>query len=140
MAGALVKVGRAPEALAIMNEVLPKWRQLGDKSPEFDEPLNFMAMAELATGHATEAEAHAREMVEVQTGKVSPEDRRFGASNLLWAKALIQQGRFREALPHARIADELLANNAHSKGLMELMTEARQVLADVQSHVSAAEP
>jgi tetratricopeptide (TPR) repeat protein len=133
LADALLKVGRAPEALSIMNEILPKWRQLNGSSPEFAEPLNFMAMAELATGHPTQAEAHAREMVAVQTGKVDPQDRRFGASHLLWAKALVQQGRFAEALPHARIADALLAKNAVSPGAKELMAEAHQVLLEVQS-------
>jgi serine/threonine protein kinase/tetratricopeptide (TPR) repeat protein len=137
LAGALVKVGRAPEPLAIMNEALPKWRKLNGSSPDFAEPLNFMAMAELATGHATEAEAHAREMVAVQTGRVDPHDRRFGASHLLWAKALVQQGRFAEALPHAQIADELLAKNAVSAGAKEMMADAHQVLLDVQARGAA---
>jgi serine/threonine-protein kinase len=135
LAGALVKVGRAAEALALMNDALPKWRQLNGTSPEFAEPLNFAAMVELATGHAAEAEAHAREMVAVQDGKVDPKDRRFGVSHLLWAKALIQQGRYGEALPHARIADELLARNAVSPGAKEAMAEAHQVLLDTEAHV-----
>jgi len=136
LAGELVQVGRGPEALAIMNNALPKWRQLNGTSPDFSEPLNYMAMAELATGHAVEAEAHAREMVEVQTGKVDPKDRRFGVSHLLWAKALVQQGRFTEALPHARIADELLARNAVSPGAKEKMAEAHEVLLDVEARAA----
>jgi len=136
LAGALVKAGRAPEGLAMMNEALPKWRQLNGTSPDFAEPLNFMAIAELATGHAAEAEAHAREMVDVQTGRVEPHDRRFGASHLLWAKALIQQGRFAEALPHARIADDLLAKNAVSSGAKELAAEAHRVLSEVESRMT----
>jgi hypothetical protein len=73
----------------------------------------------------------------VQTGKINPKDRRMGGSHLLWAKALIQQGRYTEALPHARIADELLANTAVSKGGREMTAEAHQVLLDVQSHLTA---
>jgi serine/threonine-protein kinase len=137
LAGALVKAGRAPEALAIMDDALPKWRKLNADSPDFAQPLNFMVIAELATGHALEAEGHAREMVAVQTGKINPKDRRMGGSHLLWAKALIQQGRYTEALPHARIADELLANTAVSKGGREMTAEAHQVLLDVQSHLTA---
>jgi serine/threonine-protein kinase len=136
LSGALVKVGRAPEALAIVNQTLPKLRQIYGNSPDLAEPLNFAAMAELATGHAVEAEAHAREMVEMQTGKVDPKDRRFGASHLLWAKALVQQGRFAEALPHAKIADDLLARNAVSQGANELKAEAHEVLLQVESHTS----
>jgi serine/threonine-protein kinase len=140
LAGALVKAGRAPEALAIMNDALPKWRKLNGDSPDFAQPLNFMVIAELATGHAVEAEAHAREMVAVQTGKINPTDRRMGGSHLLWAKALVQQGRYAEALPHARIADELLANTAVSAGAKELTAEAHQVLLDVESHVAGTSP
>jgi serine/threonine-protein kinase len=140
LAGALVKAGRAPEALAIMNDALPKWRGLNGDSPDFAQPLNFMVIAELATGHAVEAEAHAREMVAVQTGKINPRDRRMGGSHLLWAKALIQQGRYAEALPHARIADELLANTAVSAGAKEMTAEAHQVLLDVESRVAGNAP
>jgi len=140
LAGALVKVGRAPEALALMNEDLPKWRKLIGTSQAFDEPLNFMIMAELATGHAAEAEAHAREMVAVQTGKVNPRDRRVGVSHLLWAKALILQGRYAEALPHARIADDLLQRNAVSLGAKSVMAEAHQVLSDLQSRLATPAP
>jgi serine/threonine-protein kinase len=137
LAGALVKAGRAPEALAIMNDALPKWRKLNGDSPDFAQPLNFMVIAELATGHAVEAEAHAREMVDVQAGKINPKDRRIGGTHLLWAKALIQQGRYADALPHARIAEDLLANTAVSQGAKEITAEAHQVLLDVQSHLPA---
>jgi len=112
-----------------------KWHQPGlCGTPEFH------GMAELATGHAAEAEAHAREMVAVQSGKVDPQDRRFGASHLLWAKALVQQGRFAEALPHAHLADELLAKGAVSAGAKELTAEAHQVLLEVESRVSGIAP
>ena len=76
-------------------------------------------------------------MVTVQTGKVAAQDRRFGASHLLWAKALIAQHRLAEALPHAQIADELLAQNAHSQGAKEMTAEAHQVLLDVRSRLAA---
>jgi serine/threonine protein kinase len=140
LAGALVKAGRGPEALALMNDALPKWRKVNGTGPNLAQPLNFMIMAELATGHAVEAEAHAREMVAVQTGQVDPHDRRFGASHLLWAKALLQLGRFADALPHARIADDLLAKGAISQGAKEMTAEAHQVLLDVESRVAASTP
>jgi len=137
LAGALVKVGRGSEALALMTDALPKWRKVNGTGPNLAQPLNFMIMAELATGHAAEAEVHAREMVDVQTGVVDAHDRRFGASQLLWAKALVQQAKFKEALPHAQLADELLAKGAVSKGGREMTAEAHQVLLDVQSHLTA---
>jgi tetratricopeptide (TPR) repeat protein len=138
LAGALVKVGRGAEALALMNDALPKWRKVNGTGPNLAQPLNFMIMAELATGHAVEAEAHAREMVAVQTGNVDPRDRRFGASHLLWAKALVQLGRFADALPHAQIADDLLAKGAVSQGAKEMTAEAHRVLLEVESRVAGS--
>jgi hypothetical protein len=53
-----------------------------------------MALAEIETGHYAQTEQYAKEMVDVQAGKVEPADRRFGASHLLWARALAGQQRY----------------------------------------------
>ena len=107
LAGALIKLGRAQEALPMMQVAMPIWRKLEGTSPDLSEPLNFLALAEVETGLYAKAEEHAKEMVDVQAGKVAPTDRRFGASHLLWARALAGQQRYQEALPHAEIADRL---------------------------------
>ena len=136
LAGALVKIGRAREGLPMIEQAMPLWRKnLGD-SPDLAEPLNFLAMAQIATGHFSEAEQTAREMVAVQTGKVKPTDRRFGVSHMLWAEALSGQKRYREALPHAQIADTLLAENAVSVGAKQASSEALQLLLEVQAKTS----
>ena len=87
-------------------------------------------------GHFAEAEQHAKEMVDVQAGKVAPTDRRFGASHLLWARALAGQQRYQEALPHAEIADRLLAQNAVSTGAKQMGAQAHEVLVDVRSKLA----
>ncbi len=91
-----------------------------------------MAVAELATGRFADAERHAREMVEVQTGKVDSQDRRFGMSHYLWAQALSGEGRTTDALPHARIAAELLVRNAVSLGARQAGRDAQDLLAKLQ--------
>jgi serine/threonine protein kinase/tetratricopeptide (TPR) repeat protein len=135
LAGALIKLGRPQEALPMMEDAMPVWRKMIGTSPDLAEPLNFLAMAELGTGHYLEGEKTAKEMVDVQTGKVAPSDRRFGASHLLWARALVGQHRYQEALPHAEIADKLLAMNAVSVGAKKAASDAHQVLLDVQSEL-----
>jgi tetratricopeptide (TPR) repeat protein len=132
LAGLLTRLGRGAEAYDLMRNALPIWRKLDGAAPDFDEPLNFMAMAELATGRFVDAEGHAREMVEVQTGKIDPGDRRFGMSHYLWAEALVGQGRTADALPHARIAAALLARNAVSPGARKAGQDARELLARLQ--------
>jgi serine/threonine-protein kinase len=135
LSGALIKLGRAQEALPMMQSAMPVLRKLLGDSPDLAEPLNFLALAEIETGDYVDGEQHAREMVEVQTGKVEPADRRFGASHLLWARALVGQGLYQDALPHARIADQLLGRNAVSVGAKQAAAEAHQLLLDVNAKV-----
>jgi tetratricopeptide (TPR) repeat protein len=136
LAGTLIKLGRAQEALPMMQEAMPIWRKLEGTSPDLSEPLNFLALAEVETSHYAQAEQHAQEMVDVQAGKVAPADRRFGASHLLWARALAGQQRYQEALPHAEIADRLLAQNAVSTGAKQMGAQAHEVLVDVRSKLA----
>jgi len=135
-AGALIKLGQAQDALPMMEAAMPVWRKMLGTSPDLAEPLNFLSLAEIGTGHFAEGEKAAKEMVDVQTGRVAPTDRRFGASHLLWARALAGQHRYEEALPHAEIADKLLAMNALSVGAKKSSAEAHQMLLDVQSKLA----
>ncbi len=136
LAGALIKLRRSREALPMMQTAMPIWRKMEGTSPDLAEPLYFLSLAEIETGNYLQAEQHAREMVEVQTGKVEPNDRRFGASHLLWARALVGQGRYEEALPHAEIADRLLAKNAVSIGAKQAASEAHELLINVRSRLA----
>jgi serine/threonine-protein kinase len=135
LAGALIKLGRAREALPMMQTAMPIWRKMLGTSPDLDEPLNFFALAEIETAHYAEAEQAAKEMVDVETGRVASTDRRFGASNLLWARALVGQERYREALPHAEIAASLLSHGV-SRGGKQADSEAHQLLLDVRAKLS----
>jgi eukaryotic-like serine/threonine-protein kinase len=136
LAGALIKLGRAQEALPMMETAMPVWRKMIGTSPDLSEPLNFLALAEIGTGHYMQGELAAKEMVDVQTGKVAPTDRRFGASHLLWAQALVGQHRYEQALPHAKIADKLLAMGAFSVGAKKAASDAHLVLLDVQTKLA----
>ena len=136
MAGALMKLGRAKEALPMMEAAMPAWRKMLGYSPDLSEPLYFLSKAYVETGHFEQGEKVAVELVAVQEGKVAPTDRRFGASHLLWAQALVGQHRDREALPHAEIADQLLAMGAVSPGGKLMGAEAHQVLVEIQSRLS----
>jgi eukaryotic-like serine/threonine-protein kinase len=137
LTGALIKLGRASEALPKIEAAMPPLRKILGASPDLAEPLNFLAEADVATGHFTEAEQTAKEMVDVQTGKVASTDRRFGASHLLWAEALAGEHRYPEALPHAEIADRLLAMNAVSEGAKARSAEAHKLLLEVRGKIAA---
>jgi len=136
-AGALMKLGRADEALSMMETAMPTWRKMLGSSPDLAEPLYFLSKAYVDTGHFEKGEKAAAELVAVQEGKVAPTDRRFGASHLIWARALVGQHRDEEALPHAVIADKLLATGAFSPGAKQMTAEAHKVLVDIQSRLAA---
>ncbi|MGB7546475.1 MAG: protein kinase [Terracidiphilus sp.] len=135
LAGALMKLGRAREALPMMEASMPTWRKMLGSSPDLAEPLYFLCKAYIDTGHFQDGEKVAGELVAVQAGRVAPTDRRFGASHLLWAQALAGQHRDQEALPHAEIADRLLAN-AVSPGAKLMGAEAHQLLVNIQSRLA----
>jgi tetratricopeptide (TPR) repeat protein len=128
-----MKLGRANEALPLMESAMPTWRKLLGASPDFAEPLYFLSRAYVQTGHFAEGEKAAKELVAVQEGKVSATDRRMGASHMIWAEALAGQSRYKEALPHAEIADKLLAVNAISAGAKQMSAEAHQTLLTIQA-------
>jgi tetratricopeptide (TPR) repeat protein len=132
LAGALMKLGRAKDALPMMEASMPIWRKINGDSPDLAEPLYFLSRAYVETGHFEEAEKGAKEMNAVQAGKVASTDRRFGATHLIWAKALAGQQKYAEALPHAEMAAKLLAN-AVSPGGKLMAAEAHQVLLDIQA-------
>jgi serine/threonine-protein kinase len=134
--GILMKLGRAKEAVPMLEATMPAWRKIASSSPELSDPLFFLSKAYVETGRFAEGEKVAKELVAVQEGKVAPADRRFGASHLIWARALVGQNRDEEALPHAEIAGRLLAN-AVSPGGKQMDAEAHQLLIDIQARLAA---
>jgi serine/threonine-protein kinase len=130
-AGALMKLGRAKEAVPLIEGSMPAWRKIAGGSPDLAQPLYFLARAYDETGRFKEGEKAAVELVACQEGKVSATDRRMGASHMILAESLQGEGRYRDALPHAEIAARLL-NNGISSGAKEADAEARKLLSDIQ--------
>lgn len=128
-----MKLGKAKDALPLMEAAMPTWRKILGDSPDLAEPLYFLSKAYIETGHYQEGEKVAKELMAVQEGRVAPTDRRIGASQMMWARALAGQGRYKEALPHAEIADKLLATGVVSPGAIQMHADAHQVLLEVQA-------
>ena len=137
MTGAMIETGQAKQALPILEASMPAWRKSAGESPDLANPLNFLAMAYLATGDYAQAEKTAEELVHVQEGKVAPDDHRIGLSQLKWAQALMGQQRYKEAEPHAEIADRILAKVLRSAGQKRTSATAHQLLLDIRSKLGA---
>jgi hypothetical protein len=112
------------------------WRKLEPGSPDLAEPLYYLSRAYVQTGNFTEGEKGAKEMLALQEGKVAPTDRRFGATHMILAEALVGQHRYAEALPHAELADRLLSNGVISPGARAMSAEAHQLLLDLQAKLA----
>ncbi len=125
LAGAMIKLGRAKEALPLIEESLPGWRRVAGSGPDLAEPLAVLTRAYLATEQYAKAQASAEEFYSVLHGKVPADDRRLGEAQLDWAKALLAQNQPREALPHAEQAAKLLTHGQSP--------EARQLDLDAQT-------
>lgn len=132
IADALIKLDRAQEAVPMLEKTLPAWRKIVGSGPQLSEPLCLLSQGYIELGRYPEAERAASEAVNIEGGRIAPTDSRFGASHLMWARALVGQGRYQEALPHAQIADTLLTKNADSVSAKQAASEAHQVLTDVQ--------
>jgi serine/threonine-protein kinase len=137
MAGALIELGRAREALPMLESVLPGWRKVAGSSPDLAEPLYFLAWAQIEVGDFAQAEASAKELFNVQDGKVASTDRRMGEAQLLWARALVGEHLDSEALPHAEMAAKLLVHGA-SESSQRKDAQAQRLLQDLQSRLHAA--
>jgi eukaryotic-like serine/threonine-protein kinase len=136
MAGAMIRAGRAKDAIPMLEASMPAWRKAAGSSPDLANPLHFLALAYVDTGQYAQAEKTAEELVKVQEGKVAADDHRMGSSHLVWAKALVGQHRYQEALPHAEIADRVLAQTLISPTQKQVSTDAHQVLMDIQSNLT----
>ncbi|HEY4357693.1 MAG TPA: protein kinase [Acidobacteriaceae bacterium] len=139
VAGELIKTGRAPEAVAMLEPILPLWRKMVGENPDLAEVLYFLSQGYVETGQYEKAVELSKEGIDVQTGKVLPIDRRFGVAHWIWARALVGEKKYAEALPHARLADALLNHNAVSSGARKVGAEAHALRVEVEGKAGAAE-
>jgi eukaryotic-like serine/threonine-protein kinase len=113
-ADALIKSGRPADAVAMLEPALPAWRRVEGNNPDSAGMLYFLARGYDATLEYAKAEALARELLNLLTGKIAPTDRSIGMAHMVLAEALAGQRRYREAMPHARLAADLLTRSVNS--------------------------
>ncbi len=133
MAGAMNQVGRAKDAIPLLEAAMPAWRKSAGSSPDLANPLHFLANAYVLTGQFAKAEQTAAEEFQVQDGKIKPDDHRIGTTQLVWTKALVGQQKYKEALPHAEIADRILAKTLISPMQKKTSADAHHLLLDIQA-------
>jgi tetratricopeptide (TPR) repeat protein len=128
LAGALIKTGRADEAVPMLENSLPVWRRVQGDDPDATGMLFYLSRGYAALGRYTDAEAAANELFGRLAGKVADTDRTLGMAHLVLAQALVGEGRRKEALPHAVTAQALLSDNFQSVYGAAILEEANTLL------------
>jgi eukaryotic-like serine/threonine-protein kinase len=123
-ADALIKSGRAAEAVNMLEQALPAWRRVNGSNPESAGMLYFLAHGYIAVGRYVDAERIANELLSLVAGKTTVDQRSVGMAHLASAEALAGQQRYADAKPHALLAQQILAKDSYSD-------YARAVLAEV---------
>jgi len=138
LAGSMIKVGKARDAIPMLEASMPAWRSLVGSSQELANPLVYLARAYLAAGEYSKAEPVARELVAIQNGKVGAKSMRWAASEFVLAQALAGERRYREALAPAETADGIYASEASTPGQKVAQQACHQLLLDIQSKADTA--
>jgi len=136
MAGSMTKVGQSEAAIPILEASLPAWQKVAANSPDLFSPLYYLSSAYDNVGRYPEGEARAKELTEILQAKVAPNDRRIGASQFVWARALAGEHRYKEALPHAELAARLVGHGVTPYG-RRLQQEAAQLLQQIQASLKS---
>jgi hypothetical protein len=136
MAGALIELGRAKEAVPLLEAALPAWRRTQGSRQSLEEMPMFLSEAYIEVGRFKEAEAISEQMSASERGNFDPNTRHAASIQLVWARALAGQHRYREALPHAEIAARILTDTVVPAEI-PYNNKAREVLLEVQSKLSA---
>jgi hypothetical protein len=95
--------------------------------------LFYLGLGYIKTGRFAEAERFGNELLTVLTGRQAPQDRSFGMAHLVVAEALLGEHRYRDALPHARIAADLLSQGVRSPYGKAMRAEAVDLVKSVDS-------
>jgi serine/threonine-protein kinase len=99
VAATLTELGRAPEAMRLLEQARPAWEKLPDPYGRWGAFPISLARASVATGRYKEAESLISSVVKAHEKNTAP--MLIGFSEYIWAESLARQGRYQEALPHA---------------------------------------
>jgi serine/threonine-protein kinase len=141
-ADALVRLGRGQEAVSMLEDALPTWRRASGDNPDHTQAafLHFLAFSYVAVGRYADAERTATEYLARVDGKLAPNARMIGFGHLVLGQALAGQRRYREALPHAKIAADLLVKSAVSSYNHDLGSQAAQLVQQVNMALQTPSP
>lgn len=125
---ALVRAGRAVDAVNLLEGALPTWRRaLGDKSDQV-EILYYLSRAYSAVGRYRDAQPLAEEFLRSLRSRLAPGSRMFGLGQMALAEALVGEKCYAAARPHAVEAVRILAKPVRTAYGLHVEHEAQAIL------------
>jgi tetratricopeptide (TPR) repeat protein len=107
---ALMRSGRAAEALALLEKAMPTWRRLVGNNSDYSDMLLYLSRAYLANGRLADAEQAAKDLLVLIEPNLAPGGRSIGLANLVLGQALSAQHKYKESQPHAEVAARILVH------------------------------
>jgi len=139
MAAAMLRDGQYKAVIPMLEAALPRWEKVAGKdSDELSAPLLFLSRAYIQDGQFARAAATAANLVRVEEGKINPLSAQMGVCQMVWAQALARQKLYREALPHAQMADKAFSTeNSKAPGTKNNAAKAHALLLEIQSKIAS---
>jgi tetratricopeptide (TPR) repeat protein len=136
-AASLTELGRAPEAVRLLEEARPAWEKLPDRYCRWGAFANSLARAYVATGRYKEAEGLISQLATTCEKVAAP--MLMGFVEYIWAESLAGQHRYQEALEHAEYARKFwgtipAAVTLNAEG-DKRVADLNRLLADTRAHL-----
>ena len=126
-----LRAGRVSEALSLMVPALAALKKLGIEGAPLNKPLRLLGQAYVAHGDFASADALLHNAVSGEKYAGLAKGPEFGLLQMVWARALMGEGRKADALNHAQDAQRLLAAEADTPDARRNAAQAAELVAEL---------
>jgi eukaryotic-like serine/threonine-protein kinase len=138
LGGSLVAVGRAQDAVRLLEGSWPDWEKIPGGYVSLSEFPSYLAIAYVATGQYPQAEKLTSAIIDAKRAKIVGEIQVY--PEYVLAEALAGEHRYRDALPHADVALRMFSRRNSPVTLSPLgitmLGQAKKLDVDVRSHLN----
>jgi serine/threonine protein kinase len=138
-AGALAESNKPAEAVQFLENAAANWKKTFEPdAPAWREYWHYMTVSYLAASRFSDAERSARIGLALceKWSKDAAKDRTVGMEHFELARALSGEGKYASALPHAELAETILAPTTVSEGAKKVLGDVRSLVQELRSQSS----
>jgi len=138
-AGAVAESTRPADAVQFLENAASVWKKTFEPdAPAWREYWHYMTVSYLAANRFSDAERSARTALGLceKWSKEPAKDRTVGMEHFELARALDGEKKYSEALPHAELAETILAPTTVSEGAKKVLAQVRSLVQELRSRLS----